>query len=255
MLANAVRYIFLGCLIGAFSGDSYAQEGILEQAAPGSTEGYQILAVANAAGIPPENIIRLDNNFQILRECLTGKTTAQLRRSPLEFNESQIQLLVDWSFLRREKNALVTTFPILDEKRTEYVRRSIRAAAADVGRQIHNEIRSFSDVLRQQGFEQAAYPILFSYILDDLSRRIFAGKNIAVNSEITPEHPFWNGIVWAVCPPRTFQISTTGIATKKCALKISWNEGLSDEVNALLGAIEPLSAMVAEIGERERVMT
>lgn len=211
---------------------------------------YQIFSVAKTKGIPPENVIKLDNNFEILLECQTGKTMDQLESAGLISAHSQIHLLLTWNLLRNEDDKFVTTFPILNDEDTRKVKSVIKSKTGIIGEYIKDDLKSLADKLRLLNFERSAYSIFFAYILDDLMRREFVENKIVTARQITIDQPFWNGLVWAIKSTEEYSLKSAAISNKNVTLKISWNENVSDKMNILFGEISVMSNMIKEIDKK-----
>ncbi|NIQ06539.1 MAG: hypothetical protein GWO20_12670, partial [Candidatus Korarchaeota archaeon] len=161
-----------------------------------SLKDYDISQFITSSGSTPNNIIKLDNNEEIILACVKGKTREQLQADGIEFVESQIKLLKTWRVLHEDNDILKTSFPILGTNETTQLRDHSVAAVPAISQQLRPDILRFIAVLDSIGRADNAYTILFSYVLDDLVWDRFEEKGLLRKREITTKMPFWAGVIW-----------------------------------------------------------
>jgi len=126
------RTAFFGMIL-MFSASIFAQQNESVGTNKSEKSEHQILVIASTSGTPPDAIINLDNNFQILESCVSGKTIQQLQNEDLFQTFSQIQLLVNWELLLQANTVFTTAFPILDRQKTGFARELLKTNASIIG--------------------------------------------------------------------------------------------------------------------------
>lgn len=185
---------------------------------------YELIQFISFNEGSPENIIKLDNNSEILFNCINGCTKENLNNKGIIFNESQLRLLKDWRLLKKEDNTYRTNFPILDISQTKILRENTKVIANKFGNILQNEIIKLKNVLKERNREQNIYSILFSYVIDGIWDE-FEKKEMINEREVTTEHPFWDGEIWALFPKRDFHCGTNKISDKGIQLLVNWSSG------------------------------
>ena len=211
--------------------------------------GYEIICFCNSPGVGPEQIIRLDNNGQILLAARAGITRKQLKDAGVPYAESQLQLLMEWNFLEERDRKFTTAIPMLDRREMEGLRGEVRKAAQDSLPDLQAGIARFLQQLREIRREKSAFTILFSYVLDDLVWDDFQRqKQLASRQALTAEHPFWSGLVWATASPRAFAPGTNAYGGHGVALYVNWT-------HAAMGKLGPFmsgAGLAAIFGQLEK---
>lgn len=182
----------------------------------------QYITTANNGS--PDNIIKLDNNSAILLNSVEGKSAKQLNDIGIKFNESQVKLLKNWRLIKEEDNILKTNFPILNSQQTEKLRSETKQIAANLGTTLKNDVNTLKEELKKIHREKNTYSILFSYIIDGSVWSKFEKEGLIDKREVTVEHPFWDGEIWALYPKRKFSCGTNSISDQGIKLSVNWSE-------------------------------
>jgi len=186
-------------------------------------ESFSFTQYATTNGPGPQNILRLDNNGEIVLAARRGITRDALaEKAP--FTSSQIALLKAYRLLEDVDDTLKTAFPILDAEETRQLRQRVQEAAPRVAERVAPDVRAFVQELRAISREGNTYTILFSYIIDGLVWDEFEKRSLVDAREITAASPFWAGEVWALYPPRAFAPGTNSISEGGSSLKVGWTE-------------------------------
>lgn len=157
-------------------------------------EATQFVAVSSHQ---PSDYVIPDNNWEIVYTLRTPHTLDQLRESGIVCTDSQLLLLEVGGLIARTDGKWKTTIPILDEAQT----RSLR----DFGEQVAEEIYAASKpdflalagTIRQAGFADNAFSLLFSYLLDG---RMWTQLVLFGDIE---NHKTWSGCYWVLYEPRS----------------------------------------------------
>ncbi|MDH4222382.1 MAG: hypothetical protein OEV55_02465 [candidate division Zixibacteria bacterium] len=240
-------------ILGIFFTITTHQQQTLAQEKINPLEKYQFHCYCTTIRSTPQAVIKLDNNGQILVECLPGKTVQQLTDGGTQFTESQIRLLKDWGLLQEEEGILKTTFPILDVDRTNHLRKLMKESTAILSQNLKEEIISLIAELKSINRGKNAYTILFSYVLDDLVWDLWEEKEILKRREISQENPLWTGEFWVVYPARTLSCGTNSISDKGVSLKVNWSEKAIKKMLPFVTDWVNLSKMFDNLVEKGKV--
>ena len=194
---------------------------------------YKITCFTSVSSMSPDNIIRMDNNGQILLSCVSGKTVKQFDSLGITYTQSQLQLLVNWDLLFMENDIYTTAFPIIKDSTANSIRSLAKFNAREDVKTFFKDIDALSNILKANGRAQSIYTILFSYVLDDLVWRRFQERSLISKHELSIEHPYWSGVVWAIYPPRTSFCGTNSISDKGVTLSINWSRNAAQIMGPL----------------------
>ena len=167
-------------------------------------------------GARPDTIVRMDNNGQILLACSTPKTTEQLQSLGIKFQQSQLELLIDWKLLEygRKEKTYTTTIHVYGPEKAAAIRQRVQSTAADVAAVLNAELLALQSHLGEIGFEKNLFAVLYAYILHDYSMRKL-GEEIYQKSQLSEENPFWNGFAWAIYPIQKFDVAVSTLPAKE----------------------------------------
>lgn len=170
----------------------------------------------------PSSILDLDDNGALVLAAVGGAPVDELVRST-GASESQRELLVTWRLLERRGDTLAPTFPILDRSATRELRSWTRDVAPELVTAIQPDVTRLRAELERQGRAAHVYSILFSYVLDGLTWDLWESAGAISTRELSLEHPFWDGEIWAVTPERARLVGTNRISDERGALGINWS--------------------------------
>jgi hypothetical protein len=173
---------------------------------------YDVSCYCEVSGTSPAQILKLDNNGDIVLRLLKGKTEKEIT---VRYNQSQLELLREFRLLKHEDDFWKTNFPILGETRTLELREEARQTAEKLGALLKQDVINLAKALSNLKREKNTYSILFSYVLDELVWRKFIKLGYMQERTITAENPLWSGVIWAVYPPRKFSCGTNKISDKR----------------------------------------
>ncbi len=237
--------IFIAAIVFSTPQIAFVQEqASAERPNPGN---YQYHLFANTSGPSPEFILKLDNNFEILSACIGGKTIEQLREQKIFLTQSQLQLLLYWRLLKQDNNVLETTFPIISAERTNKLRRLVNTGTSIINEYLKDNVTALDTALKNKGFNNSTYSVLFSYVLSDLIWKKFAEKNIVLKGPVSIERPYWNGVFWAVTPPRELPTRMASVESDFLSLKIHWKPEITEMINRLFENYDQIGAMMKQL--------
>lgn len=220
-------------------------------------ESHEIHQFVAAGKYPPEVIIELDNNREILAACRNGATPADLAESGIDFADSQIELLIAMQLLVRDANGLlITTFPILDPEQAKGLRRETGAIAASLLESLGDDLAEFLRRLTVFGLEQHSYAMMYSYILDGTVWGFFEEFRKVSPRSLSARRPFWAGHVWMMPPRDSFTPNPTwAISSQGMVFKVASSKASSDLVEQLTNERSVLRAALSETGGDGKVET
>lgn len=205
---------------------------------------YDIIQYAIVDRQGPRNIMFLDNNADILLACKVPRSVPDLKKSGIDFNESQRALLETWRLVRDEHDSVKTSFPILDSAQTFFIRQESRRAAARIAVTLAPSVRRLVAQLRTIHRFQNAYTILFSYIVDGIIWQKFEEEGLIARREISGDSPLWSGEVWAMYQPREFSCGTNSISDHGITLKVNWSDTIIRKMWPFVADIRNLQALL-----------
>jgi hypothetical protein len=179
---------------------------------------YDVVArgkMARDRGIRPVQIIRMDNNGEILLACLETKTIKELKSSGIKFLQSQLELLIDWNLLKynRRNKTYRTTIHVYGPEQSAAIRQHVRNGVEHLASELDAELNSLISYLDSIGSSKNMFAVLYAYVLHSYSMQQF-GKEIYQKPQLTAENPFWNGYAWAIYPIKKFNTGVTFLPFK-----------------------------------------
>lgn len=193
---------------------------------------WDLICFCNSRVSTPHFVVRMDGNGAILYAARSSITREQLTRAGVPATSTAIQLLRDWGLLTQRGDTLRTAFPVLGSDRMTQLRHDLRAAASAMLPRLRPSVDSITAALATRGTPQAAYAVVFSYVLDHLVWEDF-GDAAAVPAQIDVEHPFWNGAFWAVSPKRVNAPGTNSHRTDSTSVLVTWTDATLDLLRPL----------------------
>jgi hypothetical protein len=183
-----------------------SQESTERNNYPENYEEYHITLFGGVNLLSPSHAIAFDNNWEILLACISEKSKNELKSMGITFTESQLYLLQLMRFLEINNEKIKTKMPILGSMQTQALRKKVNDSVVKVAPMLVNSIKDFKTELKKIGREESTYPILFSYVLDDLPWKFFYDHELISGSN--QENPIWHGLFWATYPPRKLPSGT-----------------------------------------------
>lgn len=182
---------------------------------------YDVSCYCSVIGTSPTQILKLDNNGDIVLQLINGKTGKEIT---IKYNQSQLELLREFRLLKHEDDIWKTNFPVLGETRTLKLRDEASQTAEKLGGELKEDVVALVKALSSLDREKNTYTILFSYVLDDLVWRKFMKHGYMEERSITAEKPLWSGVIWAMYPPRKFSCGTNKVSDKGISININWTD-------------------------------
>jgi len=214
--------------------------GPYDRQKPLTLDDYRIVQFISSPGRYPINVMRLDNNGDVLLACREGKTKKQLEEMNIPVNDSQIHLLEVYDLLSVEDDVLKTSIPVLDREQIGAIRSNTKTAAVKLADAVKDDVTRIVNLLVASGRQNNAYSILFAYIVDGMIWSDFRNMDLSVPREINAEHPFWAGAVWAFYPPREYSCGTNTWTKGRFLFVMNWTGSANDRLGVFYRAMREL---------------
>jgi hypothetical protein len=176
------------------------------------------------SGTHPGQVIHKGNNWDILVAFKNGGKLEKLNELKIEYSQKQIDILCALNFLDKKDDTYRTLVTILNETDTKEIRTFTKEIAVNISNLIKNDFLKLENELKQKGFENNTYTILFSYIMDNIVWDLFEQNNILPEKDITVEKPIWDGTIWFNYPKRKFQCGTNSRQIDNLVFATNWTE-------------------------------
>lgn len=160
--------------IGNYSG---AQKIRKKDNYPVDINKYEFLRYSGGQEVfSPKDIVKADNNWEILLACLGGKTKEELEEIGITFTKSQLMLLHAMGFIDYIKDSntekIITTMPILGSKEKRSLIKKVRKLAYEIEPELKEDIYALKEALKKIGHEDHIFSILFSAVIDGIGNLI-----------------------------------------------------------------------------------
>lgn len=197
-------------LVGFLFKPYHAQKLEKEESCPLNLSEWSVVArgkMSRDRGVRPLQIIRMDNNGEILFACIEAKTTEQINAAGIEFLQSQLELLIDWDLLQYDGAAKTyqTTIHVYGPEKIAGIRQQVRASVEELVKTLDVDLASLKSHLGQINREKNLFAVLYAYVLHGYAMNQF-GEEIYRKPQLSAEHPFWNGFAWALYPEKIFDV-------------------------------------------------
>jgi hypothetical protein len=196
----------------------FLQAGCSEETPPRESDSpafdeYDFVArgrMSRDRGLRPADIVRLDNNGEILLGCVEPKSAEDLQSTGTKFIRSQLELLTDWSLLKynAENKTYQTAVHVYGPEKSSAIRSLVSSGVERLADEMETDLAALRSYLQESGREKSLFAVLYAYILHGYSMDRF-GPEIYQKPQLSAEHPFWDGFSWAVYPVRKFQAGPT----------------------------------------------
>jgi hypothetical protein len=193
------------------------------QEPPKDLRDWQLICYCS--GGDPDEIVRKDNNGQILFTARRGTTRERLKSDGIAFTESQIELLKDWRLLAEQEEQLKTRMPVVGPEEMTRLRALLHVQAVELGRSLQPDFKALVAAVTQRGYADNSYSIAFSYLLDGMVWDEFDERHLLPSMETTADQPLWAGALWAIYPQR----SAPGTNSKShggWSLSVMWTQSV-----------------------------
>lgn len=156
----------------------------------------------------PNGIVGYDNNLQLLKTLRNGMSRKGLDSLHINYTESQLKLLRIFNLIRKENIYYYSNIPILNEIQTNHLRIQSKQIADKITPLITADIKEFVKYLDSIKCSKNAFSILFSYVLDGLTWKIFE-ENKTIKSRILLDNDCpWTGYFWILATKRESKYGT-----------------------------------------------
>jgi len=230
ILGIAVCLLFL-CLNHC----NVTEKGQTSENYPADSTEYEFLRYSGGQEIiSPDKIVSSDNNWEILLSCLGGKTREELQANEVEFTESQLMLLKAMGFLDFAKDSepqeLTTTLPILGFSEKQALFQKVRSLATEIEPELRDDIEKLKEALVKNGYEDYAFSILFSAIVDGIVWFPFRAQGFVKEFALDRSRPLFDGVYWAYYPKRHFRCGSNIAIGDDVFMILNWSDGPMEKI-------------------------
>lgn len=175
-------------------------------------------------GTHPKYIIEEGNNWDILVAFKEPGKLSKLNNLGIKYTQKQIEVLCALNFLHFENDVYRTQVTILNENDTKGIRKITNDIALNISQLIKKDFLVLKKNLIEKGFEDNAYSIFFSYIMDNIVWNLFENNKILSEKKITVETPVWDGTIWFDYPKRNFSCGTNCEVINNLVFATNWTD-------------------------------
>lgn len=188
--------------------------------------GWHLSAYCSYKRHHPSDFIDRDNNFEIMLALREPKTFEQLYSEGVACTKEQLKFLRKGGIIRKNGDGTwATVITMLDKVQTARLRDFSRSFSGDLYHAVKEDFKSFVNELSERGWEDNAYSVCFSYILDDKC------WNYLVDPEDIKACRYWSGCAWYLFGERqTPSPGTNQIGT----ISQTWNPNLALNIDYYL---------------------
>lgn len=174
----------------------------------------------------PRDILEEGNNFEIVLSLEKPQSCEDLNAAGISCDIKQLKSL--------ERNGLISKNPdgtwesaigIFDEAQTSALRGFSKSLSGTIYSSLKKDFSSFVNMLKENGWEDNAYSICFSYILDDKM-----WDHIIAPSEMESHHS-WKGCIWYLYGKRSGTVPGTN---QIGAFSQTWEESIQSRIDYTL---------------------
>ena len=210
--------------------------------------------ICYCAGNSPSNVIKLDNNWELLLSLIRPKTIGTLDSINIKHTGSQLKLLEEWSLIKKGEIDYRTSIVILDSVKTNSLRSLTKKLSLQLTNVIKPKIVELSSQLKKINREENVYSILFSYVIDGMVWDYLEEEQLVNPRKISLESPFWDGEFWSLYPKRDFYCGTNSISDKGYSIKVNWSEEAIPNMIPFVTRFDLQEKMLSNLIEKGRLI-
>ena len=181
----------------------------------------------------PLEILEEGNNFDVVLSLLKPQSCEDLNAAGVSCDIKQLQSLKRNGLINSNPDGMWrTTITIFDEAQTSVLRDFSKSISGTIYSSVKEDFSSFVNMLKENGWEDNAYSICFSYILDDKM-----WNHIIAPSQMESHHS-WKGCVWYLYGKRSGIVPGTN---QLGVLSQTWVDFLRVDYALLIDVVNSLS--------------
>lgn len=139
----------------------------------------------------PLEVIDTGNNFEIVLSLTKPQSCEDLNAAGISCDIKKLKVLERNGLIKRGPDgSWKTIVPMFDEEQTTLIREFSKSISGTIYASVRDDFKSFAGILKENGWEENAYSICFSYVLDDKM-----WDHIITPSQMASHHS-WKGCVW-----------------------------------------------------------
>lgn len=227
--------------------DKESPMSFAEPSPPEDLTEWGLHAFSLGARSTPHHVLHLDHNGALLYLAREGITKSKLAEHGIVPTESQLELLRTYDLIDIDGDNISTRFPVIDPETISSIRTASGELADSLAKELTDNVSAISAHLREHGFTDHDYAVVFGYVIDGLFFTDLKAKNLVPTTELTIDRPFWNGVFWALHPRRDDSAGTNEVRFDDASVTAVWTKATagslmdyasSDEVHLLVDNYE-----------------
>ncbi len=171
----------------------------------------------------PGELIKEGKNFDVLLNLWEKpKSLQELSHSELDLAQADTLRLLNEGMIYRNDGVYYSAIPFIDTMATENLRLKAKEIAAAILNDTEQERDNFFSVLDSAGYRESAFPLVHSYVFDDI-----IWENIGVNQENSTichtDSMTWSGLFYFYRPEDANVYGTNGMGlNENYKFKFAW---------------------------------
>lgn len=174
----------------------------------------------------PLEVIETGNNFDVVLSLMKPQSCEELNAAGISCDTRQLKILERKGLIKRGPDGLWKTIvPMFDEEQTTLIREFSKSISGTIYASVRGDFKSFAGILKENGWEENAYSICFSYVLDDKM-----WNHIITPSQMASHHS-WKGCIWYLYGRRSGLVPGTN---QIGAFSQTWEESILSRIDYAL---------------------
>jgi hypothetical protein len=225
-----ILWTVICCLFLCFNNCATQEKSKKSENLPSDIAKYEFLRYSGGQEIfSPDKIVSSDNNWEILLSCIGGITREELENKGVLFTESQLMLLKAMGFMdfgnASEPEKLLTTLPILGFSEKQALIQKVRSFVHEIEPVLRDDIKMLKETLQGKGWEEYAFSILFSAVVDGIVWFPFRAQGFVNEFALDHSRPLFDGVYWAYYPKRHFRCGSNIAIGDDVYMILNWSDG------------------------------
>ena len=171
----------------------------------------------------PGELIKEGQNFDLLLNLWEKpKTLQELKHAGFDIEAVDTTRLINQGMIYRSDDMYFSAIPFIDSLATENLRYKAKELATNIIKDTEQERNTFFTVLDSMGYKESAFPLVHSYVFDDI-----IWGHIGVNQENSTifhtDSMTWNGLFYFYRPEDSNVYGTNGMGLdENHKFKFAW---------------------------------
>ena len=155
-----------------------------------------------------------------------------------------------WRLLSLDGEVYTTSIPVLGPEQIGKLRAEMRRVANGLVPVVVPDVQAIAAELDRRKLHDHLYAVVFSFVLDGLTWDALDSAHAVADVAITADHPFWDGVFWAVYPKRESTPGTNSARADSLRLLMTWTERVLQPIASLRASLDLHHARIPVIHKR-----